>query len=944
LSSLEEAVVVIDQRRKEATAGTDASVRAAGAYLKGLHEALERLVRTGKEDAAKQRSALVQAAGWRSELMGANPARDRAQGLLLAVTAAASADTDALKAMMAADTTACSALLSNHTPLLTTAMFAPFALARRSGAVAARPPCSTLLVGLAFYNDIDARVAALRELGGVPQALLDARTSAQLFALGFRGIEVEDGGFAVRSCGVTAWFQTALDAAVAWDVVWTWHHPTGLTQNGSQVKLCFLDLETPSPSMCTTAGWGPIQPFPPAAVSAAAAAHFPLPAVRVPAGCGEGDGAAAGGRADAMDADDDGAGAHAARARGAPAGGAGAATADVAARFSLLKRDAMVVHILKAGPAGAEKERLRVYRLNRDQLCALHTHLVAVAAAPVVEADGDDADDEDPADGFVRKSKGRNRKRAHGAAAEFKPAVIAPRSGKDLEAFAAALYSDVAYNALVAARVTALQKRRRADGDGEGKTDSEMEKDEVLPATAHAEEHGEDEEEGDEDEQAGAENAKAVVATAPRGQASDSDSDVVLDLSDYDDDGKVKNRRAPPPPPPPIRCTAGMLSEVLKRIKLGGAMAAGAHRVTALTPAAAGGAGAQGAAAVAGGDAPGGAVVAHGLAIRNGGNQCYVIAALRVLVAADPNLKVPVLGPGEKAPAPAPGVAVPQLKPTPAELDVAAAFKAACAALTPGSSPELNNQGAVVPVASALAALKKEISGEVRFELGAQDDAQEAVGELLDCLEMAGLGAQLWARVEEGRQCPCGHEYSGEGAPTLGMQLPAGGSFEERMCKLFIQRDHGDAQLDGGAECPACKQHRKGQTRTTTLLAGPDVLCVDLKVPSGDPTQGAGLEIPETLSLHGHMSPALQSKVAPQDAVWQLRGVIMHRGPHPRSGHYISRVRTSDGKWWEVNDAVVVALARPNEPRALLHVGELPFRPTMAVFKRVTPVPAATAR
>ena len=112
------------------------------------------------------------------------------------------------------------------------------------------------------------------------------------------------------------------------------------------------------------------------------------------------------------------------------------------------------------------------------------------------------------------------------------------------------------------------------------------------------------------------------------------------------------------------------------------------------------------------------------------------------------------------------------------------------------------------------------------------------------------------------------------------------------------------------ADCPSPRQR---PTFTHNLTTKPDVLCIQLKRWSNDPTTGA-----QTHETHDVLC---NDELLCQGQAYDLRSVICHIGGTVKHGHYTCRVHhpASGGTWWYYNNSHR-RLATPAEVNATARV------------------------
>ena len=111
----------------------------------------------------------------------------------------------------------------------------------------------------------------------------------------------------------------------------------------------------------------------------------------------------------------------------------------------------------------------------------------------------------------------------------------------------------------------------------------------------------------------------------------------------------------------------------------------------------------------------------------------------------------------------------------------------------------------------------------------------------------------------------------------------------------------------------ACPSPRQRPTFKHNLTTKPDVLCIQLKRWSNDPTTGA-----QTHETHDVLC---NDELLCQGTTYDLRSVICHIGGTVKTGHYTCRVHhpASGGTWWYYNNSHR-RLATPAEVNATARV------------------------
>ena len=111
----------------------------------------------------------------------------------------------------------------------------------------------------------------------------------------------------------------------------------------------------------------------------------------------------------------------------------------------------------------------------------------------------------------------------------------------------------------------------------------------------------------------------------------------------------------------------------------------------------------------------------------------------------------------------------------------------------------------------------------------------------------------------------------------------------------------------------ACPSPRQRPTFQHSLSTKPNVLCIQLKRWSNDPTTGA-----QTHETHDVLC---NDELLIKGTVYDLRSVICHIGGTVKTGHYTCRVHhpASGGTWWYYNNSHR-RLATPAEVNATARV------------------------
>jgi hypothetical protein len=745
-----------------------------------------------------------------------------------------------------------------------------------------------------LYAEIDARLADVERTTPILQEMRAVKTQEDATGFGWSAMRVDvtttaDGSSStVFSIQIPeagdAWvsFATAPQAAVFYDYVMTFMYPLGKALDGKLVELSFPG----SASCCTTKEYGPIDAWPDSAKQAAKAAGFRLPRVRQPRAAGDagtGEGAAA--DVDAAGSADGAARKPAAkrRRRASPADVDGGGARAVPSTGRAIKK-----HIAQTWGTPYTSKLLKRLRVNGPEALALLTALRArLTALDVVYPSDRTRVDATQQLRAQRAEAGLGEMEDAGEECDphaFSPPLDVKRALKyRIEHLAALFHGEKAFEAF---RKQATSDDE--DGAGEG-------------AAAAADE----DDDGGMASSGGGSTADGVGSPPPRG-GDDEDDD---ESSGGQDGGSGRPVKAPDP-------TAGA------------------------------GTGAAAKAAVCAPAVP--AAIAPRVAIHNPGTLCYLNAALVSAAAAGLGS---VLKPGlPVVPAAAAQAAGAGVVPAPKAGIVVAAMMTALEALAAGGSP-LQLAAVVAPVAARLATLRlfavKPGGGtRMRFVAGQQDDAQDALDVLIDdaiSVCASGVGAKaLRTCLIDTRLCGCGYDAPTPLDPGYGLILPVAPSFDVMIERLF-SRNVGTVALDCDAVCPGCK--RRGgmsdgcvmQTKLTVLDSTPELLRCTLRVPAASapsaPSAAASpVQVPEELNLLSSLSSRLVATGA--TAKYRLASVVLHCGPDTYSGHYICRVRTDDGLWWEVDDHRMSLVAGPNQLRPGMVQGRY-YGPTTAWFKRI---------
>ncbi|BGP22426.1 proteophosphoglycan ppg4 [Rhodotorula toruloides] len=213
----------------------------------------------------------------------------------------------------------------------------------------------------------------------------------------------------------------------------------------------------------------------------------------------------------------------------------------------------------------------------------------------------------------------------------------------------------------------------------------------------------------------------------------------------------------------------------------------------------------------------------------------------------------------------------------------------------------------------------KKIAKHMR--LGRQEDSHEFLRFCIDAMQAAamyGKSQKLEQKIKEttfvhqifgGRlrsrvHClACGHN-SDTFDSILDLSLDLGNRANTLKDALdnFVRVDKLSGQ--NKYKCEKCKKLVNAE-KYFAIEDAPLVLTVHLKrfSPTGRKITGQ-LRYPETLHLAPYMS---NPNVGPS---YRLYGIILHSGGGPHSGHYTSYVRSSSGKWHDMNDDYVSSLPR----------------------------------
>jgi len=131
-------------------------------------------------------------------------------------------------------------------------------------------------------------------------------------------------------------------------------------------------------------------------------------------------------------------------------------------------------------------------------------------------------------------------------------------------------------------------------------------------------------------------------------------------------------------------------------------------------------------------------------------------------------------------------------------------------------------------------------------------------------------------------------------------------------------------KADKGTKCPRCNysHEHKGVEQKYVLLRLPDCLVIVLKryTYKADYTTPAKNEltvsVPEVLDMHEHIFQIPHSKQVNDSSVYNLMGRVVHLGRSPRSGHYVSHVKHTSGKWYRISDKDVEPLSSQEQDNA----------------------------
>ncbi|GAA5835410.1 hypothetical protein JCM11251_005227 [Rhodosporidiobolus azoricus] len=201
------------------------------------------------------------------------------------------------------------------------------------------------------------------------------------------------------------------------------------------------------------------------------------------------------------------------------------------------------------------------------------------------------------------------------------------------------------------------------------------------------------------------------------------------------------------------------------------------------------------------------------------------------------------------------------------------------------------------------------------FRLGRQEDSHEFLRFCIDAMQASALfgkgklppaqqhqsplhqifGGRLRSRVH----CEsCGHN-SDTYDNMLDLSLDINGRTETLKDALgnLVKVD----RLTGGNKykCEKCKK-LVNASKSFTIEDAPLVLTIHLKrfTPMGRKI-GNVVKYPEVLKLGNYMSNSSH------DPTYRLSSLILHSGGGPHSGHYTAYVRSSSGKWYDMNDDYV---------------------------------------
>ncbi|TRM57431.1 hypothetical protein BD626DRAFT_412132 [Schizophyllum amplum] len=163
-------------------------------------------------------------------------------------------------------------------------------------------------------------------------------------------------------------------------------------------------------------------------------------------------------------------------------------------------------------------------------------------------------------------------------------------------------------------------------------------------------------------------------------------------------------------------------------------------------------------------------------------------------------------------------------------------------------------------------------------------------------------GRSFAQNLFEGRQlsratCACGYYGDGRLESFHALSLPMEKDLNASLAAYTSHEELSDYRCE---RCDSCVK----ASRRLTIHDAPHILTLQLQrfayTKRRELTKiTKALEYPETLDLAPYMS---EGRAGP---VYRLCGIICHRSKRATDGHYVAWVKSSEGRWFEMNDEAV---------------------------------------